>query len=366
MKVRAVSKSKRKPKLTLPAFFVRIRGKNGHGKGPSAVRAGGTIMNEKSQQQHTQTNKEADRRRGADFSGERGAVETIERVLQEVERRLAEKVVLDELAEHVHLSKFHLHRLIRAATGQPLMEYIRARRLSASARDLLAAGGERTVLDLALAYGFDHEQSYIRAFKRQFGVTPAQFRRGRREITLVERYDTSALKEIRRGVVFEPTFVMKPKSLYAGRKATIDARDNLENLTANVHGASFFYNEYPKIPNKLHPGVYIGLTLYTPEHLPYATDYLTSAEVSSFDGMEGKWDTAVIEGCKYAVFKYIGDFHAENLNIHDLNEIWDYIDDWLIRSPYVQSHPHHFEYIDIATTRDDYCEADLYLPIREA
>ncbi|NGZ76677.1 AraC family transcriptional regulator [Saccharibacillus alkalitolerans] len=331
-------------------------------------------MNEKAQRIHTEssentskeTNKEPDRRRGADFSGEHGAIETIERVLQEVERRITEKIVLDELAEHVHLSKFHLHRLIRAATGLPLMEYIRARRLSASARDLLGAGSGGTVLDVALAYGFDHEQSYIRSFKRQFGVTPAQFRRGRREIMLVERYDTSALKEIRRGVVFEPTFVMKPQSLYAGRKATIDVADNLQNFTANLHGASFFYEEYPNIPNKLNPGVYIGLTLYTPEHLPHATDYLTSAEVSSLDGLEGEWDTAVIPGCKYAVFKYIGNFHAENLNIHDLNEIWNYMDEWLARSPYVQSHPHHFEYIDIASTRDDYCEADLYLPIREA
>ncbi len=321
-------------------------------------------MNEK-KQHPIPSHKEADRQTDTNFSEKHGAVETIEKVLEEVERRLAEKIVLDELAEHVHLSKFHLHRLIRAATGIPLMEYIRARRLSASARDLLASGGEQTVLNLALSYGFDHEQSYIRSFKRQFGVTPAQFRRGRREITLVERYDTSALKEIRRGVVFEPTFIMKPQSLYAGRKKTINEQDNLDNLTANVHGASFFYNEYPNIPHKLTPGVYIGLTLYTPEHLPYTTDYLTSAEVTSLEGIEGQWDTAIIPGCKYAVFKYIGDFHAENLNIHDLNDIWNYIDDWLARSPYMQSHPHHFEYIDIANTRDDYCEADLYLPIAD-
>ncbi len=319
-------------------------------------------MNEKTQyhlQSHTETNTRYD----ADSTEKYGTIERIDKVLQEVERRLAEKIVLDELAACVHLSKFHLHRLIRAATGLPLMEYIRARRLSASVTDLLASDGEKTILNLALSYGFDHEQSYIRSFKRQFGVTPAQFRRGHQEITLVERYDTSALKEIRRGIVFEPTFVMKPQSLYAGRKATINEQDNWENLTANIQGASFFYNEHPNIPNKLNPGVYIGLTLYTPEHLPYATDYLTSAEASSFDGIDGKWDTAVIPSCKYAVFKYIGDFHAEHLNIHNLNDIWNYIDDWLIRSSYIQSHPHHFEYIDIVNTREDYCEADLYLPI---
>lgn len=290
---------------------------------------------------------------------------TIERVLGEVERRLADKIVLDELAEHAYLSKFHLHRLMRAATGLPLMEYIRARKLSASAHDLLEALHGGTVLDTALAYGFEHEQSYIRAFKRQFGVTPAQFRRGTEEITLVERYDTSALKEIRRGVVFEPTFVMKPRSLYAGRQARIPIAENFERYTANAHGVSFFYEEHSKIPNKLKPSVYIGLTLYPPEYGPEATDYLTSAEVSSLEGLEPEWDTAEIAAGKYAVFKYIGRFHPENLTIHQLNDIWNYMDEWIVRSPYEQAHGHHFEYIDADLAREDYCEADLYLPIRD-
>ncbi|MCQ4088497.1 helix-turn-helix domain-containing protein [Saccharibacillus sp. JS10] len=290
---------------------------------------------------------------------------TIERVLNQVENRLADKLVLDELAEHVHLSKFHLHRLMRAATGLPLMEYIRARKLSASVNDLLALGKQTTILHTALAYGFDHEQSYIRAFKRQFGLTPAQFRRGRTEITLVERYDTTFLNEIRSGVVFEPTFVMRPKSFYAGRKATIGIAENYERYTANTHGVSFFYSEYPKIPNNINPGVYIGLTLYPPECSPQATDYLTSAEVSSLEGLEQEWDTATIPAGKYAVFKYIGRFHPEHLTIHHLNDIWNYMDEWIMNSSYEQADGHHFEYIDAAIAREDYCEADLYVPIRD-
>lgn len=290
---------------------------------------------------------------------------TIERVLDEVERRLTDKVVLDELAEHAYLSKFHLHRLMRAATGLPLMEYIRARKLSASAHALLDTGSAGTVLGTALAFGFEHEQSYIRAFKRQFGVTPAQFRRGTAQIRLVERYDTSALKEIRRGVVFEPTFVIKPRSLYAGRRATIPLAENFERHTANAQGVSFFYGEHAQIPRKLKPSVYIGLTLYPPEHGAEATDYLTSAEVSSLEGLEAQWDTAELPAGKYAVFTYIGRFHPEHLTIHELNDIWNYMDEWLLRSPYEQAHGHHFEYIDAALAREDYCEADLYIPIRD-
>ncbi|MEJ8303915.1 AraC family transcriptional regulator [Saccharibacillus sacchari] len=322
-------------------------------------------MNERSQR-HPETNKEMQKMsaRRATIGGS-DTIDTIECVLGEVERRLADKIVLDELAEHVHLSKFHLHRLMRAATGMPLMEYIRARRLSASAHDLFERRSGSTVLDTALAYGFDHEQSYIRAFKRQFGVTPAQFRRGTTEIRLIERYDTSALKQIRQGVVFEPTFVMKPRSLYAGRKATISIAENFERHTANAHGVSFFYGEHGKIPHKLKPSVYIGLTLYPPECSPKATDYLTSAEVSSLEGLERDWDTAEIPASKYAVFTYIGRFHPEHLTIHQLNDIWNYMDEWIMGSPYEQAHGHHFEYIDAELAKEDYCEADLYLPIRD-
>ncbi len=166
-------------------------------------------------------------------------------------------------------------------------------------------------------------------------------------------------------MVFEPTFVMKPRSLYAGRKATIAIADNFEHHTANAHGVSFFYGEYAKIPNKLKPNVYIGLTLYPPEHGPNATDYLPSAEVSSLEGLKHDWDTAEIPAGKYAVFKYIGRFHPEHLTIHQLNDIWNYMDEWITRSPYEQAHGHHFEYIDASLARQDYCEADLYLPIRD-
>jgi AraC family transcriptional regulator len=33
------------------------------------------------------------------------------------------------------------------------------------------------LLDIALEYGFEYEQSYLRSFKREFGVTPGKFRK---------------------------------------------------------------------------------------------------------------------------------------------------------------------------------------------
>jgi AraC family transcriptional regulator len=36
---------------------------------------------------------------------------------------------------------------------------------------------DKNILDIALDYGFDYEQSYIRAFKREFGITPGGLRK---------------------------------------------------------------------------------------------------------------------------------------------------------------------------------------------
>jgi AraC family transcriptional regulator len=33
------------------------------------------------------------------------------------------------------------------------------------------------IVDIAIEYGFDYEQSYIRSFKREFGITPGSLRK---------------------------------------------------------------------------------------------------------------------------------------------------------------------------------------------
>ena len=84
-------------------------------------------MNERSQQ-HSEMNPNIEERPvERTLIGGSDTIDTIERVLGEVERRLTDKIVLDDLAEHVHLSKFHLHRLMRAATGMPLIGRPRSR-----------------------------------------------------------------------------------------------------------------------------------------------------------------------------------------------------------------------------------------------
>jgi len=99
----------------------------------------------------------------------------LEGVLSAIENELKGEINENVLADKFSLSSGHLRRLFRFAFGRPLGTYIRSRKLSASVEDLLNT--RDNIIDIALEYGFDYEQSYIRAFKREFGITPGCLRK---------------------------------------------------------------------------------------------------------------------------------------------------------------------------------------------
>jgi AraC family transcriptional regulator len=102
---------------------------------------------------------------------------TVDEVLDLLETRLDE-ADLDALAQRVHLSRFHLHRLLSAALGEP-PGALRRRLLLERAAHRLAATDD-TVVDVAVAAGYDSPDGFTRAFSRAFGAAPSDYRRAGR------------------------------------------------------------------------------------------------------------------------------------------------------------------------------------------
>jgi AraC family transcriptional regulator len=98
-----------------------------------------------------------------------------ENILTDIEKGIGDGINSVVLAEKYALSEGHLRKLFRLTFKQPLGGYIRSRRLTASLNDLLKTNSK--ILDIALEYNFDYEQTYINAFKREFGITPGNFRK---------------------------------------------------------------------------------------------------------------------------------------------------------------------------------------------
>jgi AraC-like DNA-binding protein len=86
--------------------------------------------------------------------------------------RLAERVRLDEVADHVGLDKYHLIRAFRAQVGAPPYEFLTHARVH-RARELLRRGVPAATA--ATAVGFCDQSQLHRHFVRLVGVTPGRY-----------------------------------------------------------------------------------------------------------------------------------------------------------------------------------------------
>lgn len=94
---------------------------------------------------------------------------------QFIESRLTEPIELEDVSRHVSVSKFYFSRIFQAAMGETVFDYIRKRRLYEIARQLVAT--PKPIVELALEYQYDSQQSMSKAFSRHYGISPGRYRR---------------------------------------------------------------------------------------------------------------------------------------------------------------------------------------------
>lgn len=103
-------------------------------------------------------------------------IKGIQRAIDYIEARLTEEIDYDTAAKEACSSSFHFQRVFSIMCGFTLGDYIRARRLSMAADDLIHSDAK--VIDIAMKYGYDTPESFTRAFTRFHGITPTEARRG--------------------------------------------------------------------------------------------------------------------------------------------------------------------------------------------
>ncbi len=97
----------------------------------------------------------------------------IHAISQFVEEHILESISLDLLAEHVHLSKYHLVRIFKAATGMTIHTFITQKRLI-TACEMIWNGIPLT--ELYTQCGFQNYSSFFRSFKAVYGLSPQEYK----------------------------------------------------------------------------------------------------------------------------------------------------------------------------------------------
>src|SRR6185503_12442859 len=83
---------------------------------------------------------------------------------------------VDDLAREVALSRSALAERFTSLVGEPPMQYLTRWRLALAAQML--RDGRDPIARIAEKCGYESEAAFSRAFKREFGVPPASWRKG--------------------------------------------------------------------------------------------------------------------------------------------------------------------------------------------
>ncbi|MBB6215018.1 AraC family transcriptional regulator [Anaerosolibacter carboniphilus] len=287
--------------------------------------------------------------------------EMIEDCVNYIERNINRKLTLDDISQEVGLSKYYMHRMFKALTGESIIEYVQARKLSASINELV--NSKMRMIDIAMDYGFDHEQSYIRAFRKKFGYTPLKVRSDQISIEITEKINTNDILAVNNSITYKPFYVFKQKFYIAGSKYKILSRSG-DNM-ANLYGREFFYNDRHKIANSVNSKVYFGYTDWSGYEDGYI-HYIPSVQVSDLKDLPNGITGISIPAHKYVVFRFVGFFRPDDIKGRQVGRLLVHLyRKWIINSDFRSADTFRFEYIDTSLAGDNYCELDIYQPIRE-
>ncbi len=108
------------------------------------------------------------------------SLENMNRALAYIEDNLAGEIDMRQVERLALCAEYHFRRMFSSLAGIPLSEYIRRRRLTLAAFDLIQH--DARVIDTALKYGYGSPDAFARAFAALHGVTPSEARQAGRTL----------------------------------------------------------------------------------------------------------------------------------------------------------------------------------------
>lgn len=160
----------------------------------------------------------------------------LEKAVVFIDQNLGKQLTTVDVANAACISNFHFQRVFSAYMGETLAQYILHRRLERAAMMLLKTKN-MGITYIASQFGFTNHSAFSRAFKKQFKVSPSEFRRSPNQAVLSDNklnpyLKTGAAKNKTMGVSVEEL----PSLWFNYRRARTmmtshDRKDNFLQIT---------------------------------------------------------------------------------------------------------------------------------------
>ncbi|MET9181564.1 AraC family transcriptional regulator [Kitasatospora aureofaciens] len=284
-------------------------------------------------------------------------LEHLNRAMEDIERNLDQEIDVAELARTAMTSEYHFRRLFSMLAGMPLSEYVRRRRLTVAGAEVLDGG--RTLLDIAVRYGYTSGEAFARAFRSMHGVGPGEARRD--GAVLVSQPRMSFRLIVEGSSSMEYRIIEKPAFRIVGKKARVP----LIYLGVNPHIAEFIKGLGAETVERI-----TALTGEDPLGIVSVMDDFSpnreeGSELDYWHAVVAREDAVVPEDLEvlrvpagtWAVFTNTGPFP------HALQKMWgDTYSQWFPSNPYeTRPGPEILRTRFIPGTGD--AEAELWMPV---
>lgn len=101
-------------------------------------------------------------------------IERLRGVLSYIQEHYKEPLVQSMIAKKFYFSSEYFSRFFRKSTGFTFVEYVAKYRVQQAKNDIIHT--DKNMLEIALEHGFSDSRRLIQAFKKEYGITPLQYR----------------------------------------------------------------------------------------------------------------------------------------------------------------------------------------------
>ena len=169
----------------------------------------------------------------------------IARVIKYIEKYFNnQQLTAQDVAQEIGYSADYLSRLFMARTGYTIAAYIGRCRLSSSAEKLRQT--DISVLEIALGVGFASHEGFIRAFRKQYRITPSVYRRLHRQ---TQNYVKNRKGEISHmNTNLEIPFITDDEVIGKWERVTVTEPTEIFNPAVYMEKTSLGYSEIYFLP----------------------------------------------------------------------------------------------------------------------
>lgn len=270
-----------------------------------------------------------------------------------IEAHLQDKISVHEIAAASHYSTYHYSRIFKALVGDTPKEYLRKRRMTLAAKRLLTE--DVSVIDIAIECQFDSQEAFTRAFKAQFDMTPAQYRKINEPFRLLYKqpFNENDLSHLQNNLSMTPEIVEQEAMKIVGVASKYQDGDlSLPKLWSA-------FSPYKDSINNRVGSDFFGIYESYEEHDDGTTFvYICAAQVANFDSVPEGMITRELPVQTYAKFTHIGPLSTLE---ETLRYIWG---SWLPKSQYEYANKPDFELLPAGfNNADPNNKIYLHIPI---